>query len=244
MYNRLERDMVQKLKKQGIKNAEISQMTGIGARTVQRIDQEPEMVESSEAEFRQSHPVGRPSSVKEYESLIQSWLLAARNPEDGPLKSAEIYSRLKKMGYEGGKTAVYELVRKIRPPEAKVPVVRFEGLPGEFSQHDFGQRRVNFTSGETQVVRCFASRLKYSRFMDVQMVENEQSETVIRCLLRAFERFGGMPLQCVFDNLKADFHQPGGLRATVGGVARPGQRETSLSSHWRNSGAAAVAGIP
>ena len=79
--------------------------------------------------------------------------------------------------------------------------MRFEGLPGEFSQHDFGQRRVTFEDGTTQVVHFFTSRLKYSRTIDVQIVENEQLETVVRCLLRGFERFGGMPLKCVFDNM-------------------------------------------
>jgi hypothetical protein len=79
--------------------------------------------------------------------------------------------------------------------------VRFEGLPGEFSQHDFGERRVRFADGHSEVVRFFASRLKYSRFVDVQIVENQQQETVVRCLLRAYEHFGGIPLMSVFDNM-------------------------------------------
>jgi transposase len=56
-------------------------------------------------------------------------------------------------------------------------------LPGAFSQHDFGQRRVQYTDGRIEVVRFFASRLKYSRYVDVQVVDNEQQETVVRCLL-------------------------------------------------------------
>jgi len=124
-----------------------------------------------------------------------------RKPEDGPLKSSELFTRLKALGYEGGKSAVYDLVRRIRPQETKPPVVRFEGLPGEFSQHDFGQRRVTFENGTTQVIHFFASRLKYSRTIDVHIVKNEQLETVVRALLQAFERFGGMPLKCVFDNM-------------------------------------------
>ena len=60
--------------------------------------------------------------------------------------------------------------------------MRFEGLPGEFSQHDFGQRRVQYADGRIAVVRFFASRLKYSRYADVQVVDNEQQETVVRCL--------------------------------------------------------------
>lgn len=93
------------------------------------------------------------------------------------------------------------MVRRLRPVETPVPIVRFEGLPGEFSQHDFGQRRVTYTNGTQAVVRFFVSRLKYSRFVDVQVVENEQQETVVRSLLRAYAHFGGVPLMSVFDNM-------------------------------------------
>ena len=41
-------------------------------------------------------------------------------------------------GYQGGKTALYALVASLRPKSAR-PLVRFEGLPGEFSQHDLGK---------------------------------------------------------------------------------------------------------
>ena len=35
------------------------------------------------------------------------------------------------------------------------------------------------------------------------MVDNEQQETVVRCLLKAFENFGGVPLMGVFDNMSS-----------------------------------------
>jgi hypothetical protein len=60
---------------------------------------------------------------------------------------------------------------------------------------------VQYTDGRADIVHFFASRLKYSRFVSVQIVKNEQQETVIRCLLQAFEEFGGIPLMSVFDNM-------------------------------------------
>ncbi|MEM7348023.1 MAG: IS21 family transposase, partial [Chloroflexota bacterium] len=56
---------------------------------------------------------------------------------------------------------------------------------------------------QTDVVRFFASRLKYSRFVDIQIVDNEQQETVVRSLLKACENFGGVPLMGVFDNMSS-----------------------------------------
>src|SRR5207249_2131866 len=50
-------------------------------------------------------------------------------------------------------------------PTTVRPLVRFEGLPGEFSQHDFGQVDVRFLDGARTRVRFFASRLKYSRWV-------------------------------------------------------------------------------
>lgn len=193
--------MVQQLKQTGATQKTIREATGISERTQRRIQQESPVTHTDDTNFRKSCKVGRPSTAEYYEALVRQWLEAPRKPEDGCLKSIEVFTRLKSLGYEGGKSAVYDLVRRIRPKEIKAPIVRFEGLPGEFSQHDFGQRRVTFEDGTTQIVHFFASRLKYSRTIDVQSVPNEKLETVVRSLLRAFERFGGMPLKCVFDNM-------------------------------------------
>ena len=54
----------------------------------------------------------------------------------------------------------------------------FEGLPGEFSQHDFGQVDVEYVDGATQRIRFFASRLKYSRTSRVSLVPDETTETL------------------------------------------------------------------
>ena len=45
--------------------------------------------------------------------------------------------------------------------------MRFEGLPGEFSQHDFGQMEVRYLDGRIERVHFFASRLKWSRWVEV-----------------------------------------------------------------------------
>ena len=61
-------------------------------------------------------------------------------------------------GYQGGKTALYALVASLRQKPAK-PLVRFEGLPGVFSQHDFEQVGIEFLNGTSQQIHFFASRL-------------------------------------------------------------------------------------
>lgn len=195
--------MVQKLKATGHSTATIKQITGVSDRSIRRIVNEPEITSLENPPSSSAKRPGRPSEVTQYEAQIRQWLSEERDPADGPLKSQEVLARLRQQGYSGGKTAVYALVKRLRPAKKQVPIVRFEGVPGEFSQHDFGQRRVRYQDGRIQVVRFFASRLKYSRYIDVQVVENEQQETVIRALLRAFEHFGGVPLMGVFDNMSS-----------------------------------------
>jgi transposase len=206
MFKLLERYMIQQLGKTELTQKQIRQRTGVSERTQRRIRAERAVTEADDANFRKLHNVGRPSTADVYEQTVRDWLAGPRQPADGPLKAIEVYTLLKAQGYTGSRTAIYDLVRRIRPPEARVPIVRFEGLPAEFSQHDFGQRKVTFEDGTSQVVHFFASRLKYSRTIDVAIVDNEQLETVIRCLLKAFERFGGMPLKAVFDNMTTVVH--------------------------------------
>ena len=42
-----------------------------------------------------------------------------------------------------------------------------EGLPGEFSQHDFGEVRGHYQNRTEEIVHVFASRLKCSRWAEV-----------------------------------------------------------------------------
>jgi len=105
-------------------------------------------------------------------------------------------------GYSGDKSALYDLVAAIRPPEPARPLVRFEGLSGEFCQHDFGEADVQFLNGTARRVHFFASRLKYSRWAQVSLVDDERVEALVRALVDHFAAIGGVPLLSVFDRPK------------------------------------------
>lgn len=113
----------------------------------------------------------------------------------------ELLRRARVDGYTGGKTPFYDLVASLRP-SAVAPLVRFEGLAGEFSQHDFGEVEVRFVDGTRRRVQFFASRLKYSRWVQVSLVPDQRVESVLRPLVEHFAAFGGMPLLAVFDRPK------------------------------------------
>ncbi|MFY9344994.1 MAG: IS21 family transposase [Planctomycetota bacterium] len=78
----------------------------------------------------------------------------------------------------------------------------FEGLAGEFSQHDFGMVDVCYANGSVERIQFFASRLKHSRWAHVELTPDQRVESLVRALLVSFESFGGVPLAAVFDNPK------------------------------------------
>jgi hypothetical protein len=58
---------------------------------------------------RTPQPRGRPSRVAQYAPQITQWLR-----EDPDLSGAEILRRVRLAGYRGGKSVLYELVRRLR----------------------------------------------------------------------------------------------------------------------------------
>ncbi|MBI3390969.1 MAG: IS21 family transposase [Deltaproteobacteria bacterium] len=196
MLNALKRYEVQLLLSVGHSQAEVAKFAGVGERSVRRIASEDPVMPSAAMLEEVSRSVGRPSIVEPQRALVEQIMQA--EPE---LLSVEILRRAKLAGYRGGKTALYELIASVRPPETTVEM-RFEGLPGEFSQHDFGQIDVKYPDGSVERIHFFASRLKWSRWVEVTLVHNEVAETLIRTVADHFVAFGGVPLCAVFDRPK------------------------------------------
>lgn len=203
MLTLLERHKVQVLLEAGFKPGEVAERTGFSVDTVRRVQCEAEVTHTDDRLERQQRRVGRPSLAAPFGEKVSAWL-----DDDPDLPTQELFRRAKEAGYMGRKTALYALVAGLRPARA-TPVVRFEGLPGEFSQHDFGHVDVRFVDGRKHRVHFFASRLKYSRYSLVTLVPNERVETIVRCLARDFVRFGGLPLMAVFDRPRTIVRESG-----------------------------------
>ena len=196
MIGAMARHRVQVLRAAGKTLKQVVAEVGVSQSSVQRIEREPPLETIDDLVGSGRRGVGRPSVVEEWRERVVAVLAA-----EPALPTVEVLHRMREARYTGGKTALYELVRELRP-KPTVPLVRFEGVPGEFSQHDFGQVEVRYLDGRHERVRFFVSRLKYSRWVDVRLVENEGVESLVRSLLAGFESFGGVPLVAVFDNPK------------------------------------------
>jgi transposase len=189
----LKRHEIQVLLSVDMPPALVAERVGVSVDTVERVRREDTVSHVDDGAERRRRGIGRPSKASPFVDVVRQWLEEA--PET---PTQELLRRAKERGYGGKKSAFYALVSASRP-KSMVPVVRFEGLPGEFTQHDFGQVDVRFVDGRVERVHFFASRLKFSRFVAVSIVPNEQAETLVRNLVKHFVSFGGVPLLAVFD---------------------------------------------
>lgn len=174
--------------------------TGVPPRTQRRIVHEEIPFGMSDQELHRRSGVGRPSVLPqtlraEIDALLE---------EDPRMKGVEVLRRLRsEHAYQAGKNPVYEYVKLTRPPKTAAPVVRFEGVPGEFCQHDFGKLTVPYLDGTSEKLIFFAARLKYSRMVHVCLVEGESTEALIRGMECAARALKGLALINVIDNTKA-----------------------------------------
>lgn len=193
MLPRLKRHEIQVLLSVDMPMTKIAERVGVSVETVKRVRRESPPEHTDDAAERRRRKIGRPSKAAPFADRVRAWL--ADEPD---VPTQELLRRAIAAGYDGHKTAFYALVTGLRPTRS-APIVRFEGLPGEFSQHDFGEIDVRFVDGRKKRVHFFASRLKYSRFAAITLVPNQQTETLVRTLVRHFVEFGGVPLLAVFD---------------------------------------------
>ncbi len=191
MHDAMKRREIEILHKAGLSIRQVARKAGVSRNAVRRILRDQGLPEAADS------LVGRPPIAEPYEGHARQIL------EERPdLPTVEILRLLRLQGYRGGKNPVYQLVRRLRKTVRPPPLVLFDGLAGEFSQNDFGAIRVRYENGTTEVLHFFAARLKWSRWVYVEIVPNEREEALIRALLNSFQSFGGVPLLCVFDNPK------------------------------------------
>ncbi len=192
----MDRSTIYLLHHKGWTNVEIADFLGHHRDTIARVLREP---------LDQQPPKRhRTSSVAVFDAQIHSWLEQhlsvqrmldlARSDPDHP--------------YHGKDAAFYDYVRPIKRARKLTPdavPIRFDGLPGELLQIDWGEsRQFPFTRPDLthQTHYFFAARLKYSRFMFVRFTSEMREETLLRCLIACFVHLAGVPWVVTSDNMK------------------------------------------
>jgi transposase len=151
----------------------------------------------------------RDSKLAPFHEQIRQWVT-----QDHLYNCETMLPRLQALGYTGGLSVLRAFVHPLRPPAAgKQPVQRYETAPGEQLQFDWGEFRYE-REGVLHKLYGFTAILSYSRMRFVTFVKRCDTPTMIRCLMGAFEYFGGLPKVALTDRMKSVFleelegHQP------------------------------------
>ncbi len=194
MLRQMERSAIKVLAKRGKSQRQIAEELGHSRVTIRRVLQEP--VDHRPARRQRS------SKVDPYRAQIEQWV----KDEVSIVRMLELARADPEQPYTGGRSVFSDHVRRIRQElertEADV-AVRFEGLPAEYLQVDWGEvRAVPFTQAPPGTRYFLACRLKYSRWVWVRFTTDMRQETLFRGLVDCCLTLGWVPWVLVFDNMK------------------------------------------
>jgi transposase len=177
---------------------QISRRTGLSRNTVRRYLRD-------EDARRYGPRAGRPCKLDPYTAYLEARIGQAR-PDWIP--ATVLLREVQERGYTGGISQLKAYVAPFKR-SAPEPVKRFETAPGKQMQADFTTIR----RGRDRLL-AFVATLGYSRTSYVRFTCREDFPAWRDGLLAAFDHFGGVPEEVLFDNTKPvvldrDWYGPG-----------------------------------
>ena len=185
-----EQFMIRRLKDEGLSISAISRKIGCCRATVRKY-----LKEDGLAAYK-PRPV-KESVLDPYKDYIKSRL---EDCED--LSAWVIFEKIREKGYTGGYTTVKNFVRPIKRSSQVTAEYRYETGPGVQAQVDWAEIDEILIDGILTKVYCFNMVLGYSRHRYVEFTIDTTTETFIQCHLNAFQYFGGVTREILYDNTK------------------------------------------
>lgn len=179
------------LQAQGLSQKEISQALGVTDRTIRTYLKSPP---------RPRKKPERKSKLDAYKATIDSVL------ETHPRCNLTLlHEQLAKAGYCGQISILRDYAREKRKTiEARV-VLRFETEPGYQAQVDWKDWGCQVVNGKRRKLYTFVMTLGYSRKPFEYFTTSCDEATLLACHVLAFEYFGGVPREILYDNMKTAF---------------------------------------
>jgi transposase len=138
----------------------------------------------------------RPSKLNPYKAFLQECFA------DGIYNCEVLLRLLREKGYDGGRTILKDYVKGFRPPRQAQAVQRYETKPGEHAQVDWGLCDYEDEHGRKRKVPVFVMVLAYSRATYIEFTNRCDIHSFLRCMIHAFEYFGGIPQVMLTDRMK------------------------------------------
>ncbi len=137
------------------------------------------------------------SALDPYKGLIELTL------KDHPkLLATRLHDMITPRGYTGSLVQLRRYVRAIRPVARHEAFFRLRTLPGEQAQVDWGCFGSLVVGKAKRPLSCFVMVLSWSRAVFACFTLDQTLESFVRCHVRAFEAFRGVPRALLYDNLK------------------------------------------
>lgn len=220
MIERETRMLLRHYLEQGMSKRALARKFGISPDTLYRWIREGDLdrdLDEHPVQYGPRPPV--PTKLDPYKPLIQERLKAF--PE---LSSVRLLEEIQAAGYAGGYTQVKVYVQGIRPRPAPEPVVRFETPPAHQAQVDFAE--FTFPWGKRYALLVV---LGYSRLLWLRFYARQDMRTLFTGLEEAFDFFGGVPKELLFDQMKAVITKD--LRL-LGGQLVVNEEFLRFAAHW------------
>jgi len=138
----------------------------------------------------------RPSKLDPFKPKINEMM------GNGIFNCVVILERLKDMGYTGGITIIKDYVNPFRPARNAPAVRRYETLPGKQAQMDWGITHYIDEMGIIHKTPAFIMILSNPRTKYVEFTKRCDLYTLLRCMVNAFEYYGGVPEVVLTDRMK------------------------------------------
>lgn len=120
----------------------------------------------------------------------------------GVLNAQVIFREIKDKGYTGQIRILRTFMQPYRPALAATATVRFETEPGKQMQVDWAHFGLIVENGIRKPLYCFVAVLGYSRALYLEFTTSMNQSVFLQCHINAFNFFGGIPEEILYDNAK------------------------------------------
>lgn len=121
---------------------------------------------------------------------------------NGIFNCVVILERLQELGYTGGITIIKDYVKDMRPARSSPAVRRYETSPGKQAQMDWGITHYVDEHGVVHKTPVFIMIMGHSRCKYVEFTKRCDFYSLLKCMVNAFEYFGGAPQVVLTDRMK------------------------------------------
>lgn len=183
--------LYEKVNLQGKSISEAARETGMSRNTVKKYLREGEKAHQAKGNTKVS-------KLDPYKEFVREQIGL------GIYNATVIFDRICELGYPGGISILKDFIHPLRPPAIRTgpAIQRYETKPGRQAQMDWGIMKYRNQSGRICKVACFVMILGYSRMRYVEFTQRCDEASLLRCMIHAFEYFGGVPEVVLTDRMK------------------------------------------